>query len=46
MQDEIILSPRPGSMAEYFANRIPVSDEFVKIIEDLEELPVEERELI
>jgi antitoxin VapB len=44
--DEIILSPRPGSMAEYFANRIPVSDEFVKIIEDLEDLPLEERELV
>jgi antitoxin VapB len=44
--DEIILSPRPGSMAEYFANRIPVSDEFVKVIEDLEDLPVEERELV
>jgi antitoxin VapB len=44
--DEIVLSPRPGSMAEYVANRIPVSDEFVKIIEDLEDLPLKERAFV
>jgi antitoxin VapB len=30
--DEVILSPRPGSWAEYIANREPVSDEFMEIM--------------
>ncbi len=30
--DDVILSPRPGSWAEYIANRIPVSNEFMEIM--------------
>jgi len=35
--DEVILSPRPGSMAEYMAKRVPVSDDFVQIIEEMDD---------
>jgi antitoxin VapB len=35
--DEVILSPRPGSMAEYLATRIPVSEDYVRIIEDMDD---------
>jgi len=30
--NDVILSPRPGSWAEYIANREPVSDEFMEIM--------------
>jgi antitoxin VapB len=42
---DVILSPRPGTWAEYFANHIPVSDEFVKIIENMEDPPPEDKDL-
>jgi antitoxin VapB len=43
--DEVILSPRPGSVAEYLANRIPVGDDFVRIIETMDDPPPQDREL-
>jgi antitoxin VapB len=30
--NDVILSPKPGSWAEYIANREPVSDEFMEIM--------------
>jgi antitoxin VapB len=42
---DVILSPRPGSWAEYMANRVPVSDEFMEIIENMEDLPPVDKDL-
>ena len=37
---DVILSPKPGSWAEYFANHDPVSDEFMEIMKTRnEDLP-------
>ena len=40
--DEVILSPRPASMSEYFANQITASPEFMDNVEDL---PLQERDI-
>ena len=42
---DVILSPKPGSWAEYMANREPVSDEFVRIIETMDDPPPRDRDL-
>ena len=45
---DVILSPKPGSWAEYMANREPVSDEFMEIIRTRNEglPPLDEPELL
>jgi antitoxin VapB len=32
--NDVILSPKPGSWAEYLANRIPVLDDFMEGVDD------------
>jgi antitoxin VapB len=43
---DVILSPRPGTWAEYLANRDPVGDDFVNIIETMEDPLPEERDIV
>jgi antitoxin VapB len=43
---DVILSPRPGSWAEYFATLEPIPDEFVKIVETMEDPLPEDRGIL
>ena len=39
--EDVILSPKPGTWAEYFATTVPASPDFM---DDVEELPQQERD--
>lgn len=40
--EDVVLSPKPGTWAEYFATTVPATPDFM---EDVEELPLQERDL-
>jgi antitoxin VapB len=42
---DVVLSPRPGSMEEYIASRLPVGDDYVKIIETMDDPVPQDREI-
>jgi antitoxin VapB len=43
--DELILSPRPNDWSAFLASNIQVSSDFMAHIEDIEDLPVQERNI-